>query len=70
MGAAHGRSFRGMKRSEAEDLLYREARALDERRFDDWLAMYAEDVVFWDTSVEGRDDDDQRSGQRAFAHLL
>lgn len=36
-----------MKRSEAEDLLYREARALDERRFDDWLAMYAEDVVFW-----------------------
>jgi 3-phenylpropionate/cinnamic acid dioxygenase small subunit len=47
MGAAHGRSVRGMKRGEAEDLLYREARALDERRFDDWLAMYAEDVVFW-----------------------
>jgi len=36
-----------MKRVEAEDLLYREARALDERRFDDWLAMYADDVVFW-----------------------
>jgi 3-phenylpropionate/cinnamic acid dioxygenase small subunit len=37
----------GLTRAEAEDLLYREARALDERRFDDWLAMYAEDVVFW-----------------------
>ncbi len=36
-----------LTRSDAEDLLYREARALDERRFDDWLAMYAEDVVFW-----------------------
>jgi benzoate/toluate 1,2-dioxygenase beta subunit len=36
-----------LTRSEAEDLLYREARALDERRFDDWLAMYAQDVVFW-----------------------
>ncbi len=36
-----------MIRSEAEDLLYAEARALDERRFDDWLAMFAEDVVFW-----------------------
>ena len=36
-----------MNRSDAEDLLYREARALDERRFDDWLACYAEYVVFW-----------------------
>ena len=36
-----------MTRTQAEDLLYREARLLDERRFDDWLAMYAEDVVFW-----------------------
>ncbi len=37
----------GLTRSAAEELLYREARALDERRFDDWLAMYAPDVVFW-----------------------
>ena len=37
----------GLLRGEAEDLLYREARALDERRFADWLAMYAEDAVFW-----------------------
>lgn len=36
-----------MTRPEAEDLLYREARLLDERRFDAWLAMYSEDVVFW-----------------------
>jgi benzoate/toluate 1,2-dioxygenase subunit beta len=36
-----------LARPEAEDLLYREARLLDERRFDEWLAMYAEDVVFW-----------------------
>ncbi|MBB5985732.1 aromatic-ring-hydroxylating dioxygenase subunit beta [Sphingobium lignivorans] len=38
---------RAMTRSDAEDLLYREARLLDERRFDDWLAMYHDDVVFW-----------------------
>jgi len=36
-----------LTRSEAEDLLYREARALDERRFDNWLALYADDVIFW-----------------------
>ncbi len=36
-----------LTRSEAEDVLYREARALDERRFDDWLAMYHDDVTFW-----------------------
>jgi 3-phenylpropionate/cinnamic acid dioxygenase small subunit len=37
----------GLVRADAEDLLYAEARALDERRFDDWLAMYADDIVFW-----------------------
>lgn len=36
-----------LTRTDAEDLLYREAWALDERRFEDWLALYAEDVVFW-----------------------
>ncbi len=36
-----------LTRSAAEDLLYREARALDEHRFEDWLAMFAEDVVLW-----------------------
>ena len=30
-----------------EDLLYDEARRLDERRFDDWLALYTEDAVYW-----------------------
>jgi len=53
MGAAHGGSA-GMSlaamsvltRSEAEDLVFLEARLLDERRFDAWLALYHEDVVF------------------------
>jgi len=36
-----------LSRPEAEDLLFREARALDERRFADWLAMFTEDVLFW-----------------------
>lgn len=31
----------------AARVLYDEARALDEQRFEDWLAMYAEDAVFW-----------------------
>lgn len=36
-----------LTRAEAEDLLFREARLLDERKFDAWIDMYAEDVVFW-----------------------
>jgi 3-phenylpropionate/cinnamic acid dioxygenase small subunit len=36
-----------LSRSQAVDLLYHEAWALDERRFDDWLAMFTEDVRFW-----------------------
>jgi 3-phenylpropionate/cinnamic acid dioxygenase small subunit len=36
-----------LNRAEAEDLLFREARFLDERQFDGWLAMYADEAVFW-----------------------
>lgn len=32
---------------EAEDLLYREALLIDSGRFDEWLALYAEDAEFW-----------------------
>lgn len=31
----------------ATDVILREALALDERRWDDWLALFAEDCVFW-----------------------
>lgn len=31
----------------ARRVLFEEARALDEQRFDDWLALYADDAVFW-----------------------
>ena len=29
------------------NLLYREARCLDERRWEDWLTLYREDAIFW-----------------------
>jgi 3-phenylpropionate/cinnamic acid dioxygenase small subunit len=32
---------------EVEQFLYREARMLDERRFQDWLALFTEDVRYW-----------------------
>ena len=32
---------------EVEQFLYREARLLDARRFDDWLDMLAEDIKYW-----------------------
>jgi len=38
-----------------QTFLYQEARALDERRWNDWLAFYAEDVEFW---MPSWDDDD------------
>lgn len=36
-----------MTRDEAAALLYREALHLDRREWDQWLALYAEDAVFW-----------------------
>ncbi|MFM9972069.1 MAG: aromatic-ring-hydroxylating dioxygenase subunit beta, partial [Burkholderiales bacterium] len=31
----------------AEDLIYREARLLDEKKWQAWLALYTEDALFW-----------------------
>ena len=39
-------------RDECRRLLEREARLLDERRFDDWLALYAEHCVVWVPAAE------------------
>ena len=33
--------------AELEDLVHREARLLDQARFDDWLALYADDAYYW-----------------------
>ena len=32
---------------EVQNFLYHEARLLDERRFNEWLAMFADDVRYW-----------------------
>lgn len=29
------------------DVIYKEATYLDRRRWDDWIALYAEDAIFW-----------------------
>jgi len=34
-------------KQEIEDFLYREADLLDERRYEEWLALLAEDVRYW-----------------------
>jgi 3-phenylpropionate/cinnamic acid dioxygenase small subunit len=31
----------------AEDLIYREAQLLDEKKWQDWLSLYTEDALFW-----------------------
>ncbi len=36
--------------------LYREARLLDDRQWDEWLELYATDVTYW---MPAWDDDDQ-----------
>ena len=38
------------------DFLYREARLLDDRRWDEWLALYSPDASFW---MPSWDDDDE-----------
>lgn len=37
-----------------QQFLYREARFLDEHRFDDWLAMLSEDIHYWAPGIQTR----------------
>lgn len=37
-----------------EQFLYREARLLDHERWDDWLALMAEDIHYWMPTMENR----------------
>jgi 3-phenylpropionate/cinnamic acid dioxygenase small subunit len=39
--------MRILSRSEAEDLLYREARLLDDHCYQEWLAMLDENATYW-----------------------
>jgi 3-phenylpropionate/cinnamic acid dioxygenase small subunit len=41
------RITRALLKQEIEDFLYREADLLDERRYDEWLALLADDVRYW-----------------------
>jgi 3-phenylpropionate/cinnamic acid dioxygenase small subunit len=51
----------GMK-DELEAFVLEEARLLDERRFSDWLALFAEDGVYWVPTLPG-----QRSPEEALS---
>jgi len=46
-----------MTRAEAEGLLFKEARLLDERRFREWLDMFAEDCMYWVPTLDGVSED-------------
>ena len=45
-----------LTRTQVEDFLYREARLLDDRQWDEWLALYSPQVEYW---MPAWDDDDQ-----------
>jgi ethylbenzene dioxygenase subunit beta len=41
---------------EIEQFLFHEARLLDQQRYEDWLALYAEDAVYWLPLEQGQRD--------------
>ena len=36
-----------LSRQQAEEILFEEARILDDRRYDEWFAMLTDDVIYW-----------------------
>ena len=61
-------------KNQAEALLFREARLLDERRYDEWLTLFTDDCCYWVPINEGDPavepsliyDDRQRLSERVF----
>jgi len=49
-----------MTREEAEAFLFRETRLLDERRLDDWGALFADDGIYW-LPIEAGDDPEREA---------
>src|SRR6516165_305741 len=47
-----------LSRQQAEEILFEEARILDDRRYDDWFATLTDDVIYWvPCNGEGLDPD-------------
>lgn len=64
-------SDRAALQFEVEQFLYREAAMLDERRFDEWLDLLAEDIHYWmpirrTTLLKDRDKEFTRLGDMAY----
>ena len=36
-----------LSRQQAEEILFEEARTLDDRRYDEWFAMLTDDAIYW-----------------------
>ena len=45
-----------MTQADIEKFLYREVRLLDERRFEEWTDLFAEDGYYWVPAYPGQDD--------------
>src|ERR1700755_1662866 len=45
----------GGSRAALEDFIIHEARLLDERRFRDWMALFADDGTYWVPAVPNQD---------------
>ena len=48
-------SISGVDRTPYEDFLVHEARLLDDRRFEDWSALFTEDGLYWVPATDGQE---------------
>ena len=51
-----GEAAHGVEHYQIEQFLFHEARLLDQQRFEDWLALYADDATYWVPLEHGQTD--------------
>jgi 3-phenylpropionate/cinnamic acid dioxygenase small subunit len=62
MGEAHGMTLLPLlSRHEAEEILFAEARLLDDGLYEKWLELFTDDGIYWIPSDESSDPDEETS---------
>ena len=57
-----------VSREEIENFVYREARIMDEHRFDEWESLWTEDALYW-VPIGGDNTDPRRQVSMIYANL-
>jgi 3-phenylpropionate/cinnamic acid dioxygenase small subunit len=58
------------ERRAVEDFLYEEARLADSHRYEEWLALWSDDALYWVPAAGGKDTDPMRQASYIYDNIV